>query len=149
MATIVSTNRMIRRAYRKRLLPQVEQCLLGRAFPAAAHHSRSTLDRHSASEIMACFDGDTWLSFLSSSDLLIIWKEWVKTKPAHESVSIGNFVQYLYNEQVVHDQELAAINTDPVVTVAGLHEKRVALMATLFVAGYLPKFEPESLLELV
>ena len=143
---MLTSNRMIRRAYRKRLLPRVEQCLLGNAIPIAVHHTRTCLDNVSAVEILACFEGDTWVNCLTTDGLRQLWEDWILEQDG--PVSIGNFVLHLYEEQVLHDCRRIDNNTDPAVTVLGLHEKRMALMATLYIAGYLVEFKPESLLEL-
>lgn len=144
--SMFADHRIIRRCYRKRLLPKVQKCLLGLAAPEAAHHSRLCLDNQSVSEILACFDGDTWVNNLTPDELRSMWEDWLREKP--HQVSIGKFVEHLYDQQVLHDCRRIDNNDDPTVTVAGLHEKRMALMATLFIAGYLPEFRPESILEL-
>src|SRR3954468_19378014 len=95
-----ATNRTIRRAYRKRLLPRVEQCLLGKGLPVAAHHGRQSLDRQTASEILACFEGQTWLAGYTVEELLSLWSDRVRDALTHPSgqqqgvISIGKFVAY-------------------------------------------------------
>jgi hypothetical protein len=154
-----ATNRAIRRAYRKRLLPRVEQCLLGRGVPIATHHTRHSLDRQTASEILACFEGHTWLADYTVEELLALWDDRVRDARSHPSgqqltreqgtaLSIGNFVGYLYEEQVAYDENVRNGCDELKPTVAEQHERRMALLATLYISGYLPKFEPESLLEL-
>jgi hypothetical protein len=133
------TNRFIRRLFRKRLLPLVEQCLLGRAIQHTKHYDRQELDRQAASEILACFESPyTWLSDYATDDLLRLWYNWRAGTDAGE-VSIGNFCQYLYDNQVTEDQADTEGNQLDVI------ERRLYLLATLYTAGFVEKFAPEEL----
>lgn len=139
-----ATNRQIRRAYRKRLLPLAQQCLLGRALQVSIHHTRHSLDRQTASEILACFEGNTWISeaSLTVEGLLAIYEDTV----AHSTdgkVSIGKFVGNLYEEDVAYESE------KNLGTPIEQHERLVHLLATLYVAGFLPEFNPDPIPELV
>lgn len=142
----VTTNRLIRRAFRKRLLPPVEQCLTGRVNPLAIHHTRKQLDLHAASEILACMEGQhSCMSSLTNIDLLAMWDEWRRHETPAE-VSIGNFCQYLYDQQIEYDEAAWSAAAEPKPSRSEQQERRLYTLATLFVAGYLEKFEPELLL---
>lgn len=133
------TNRIIRRAYRKRLLPMIEQCLLGLARPVASHHQRLSLDRQTAAELLACFDGQTWLADYTIDELFVLWDQ-VINGSREEKVSIGNFTEYLYAEQIADDLNQVETNSDPAINQQLLLDRRLALCATLYVAGFLPEF---------
>lgn len=148
--TQVQINRMIRRSFRKRLLPLVERCLLGTVRPVSLHHGRRQLDRQTASEILACFDGETWLANSDLTAIILQWEQFVEESPA-ERVSIGNFCQYLYDIQVELDEDrirMQEVAGDPAASRLDQQEKRLRLLATLYVAGYLPEFRPEGLINL-
>ena len=143
----VQINRSIRRSFRKRLLPLVERCLTGAVRPASLHHSRQQLDRQTAAEILACFEGDTWLNGSELSGMMLHWDQFITETPA-DKVSIGNFCQYLYDIQVELDEDRIVLQQaagEPTVSRLDQQEKRLSLLATLYVAGYLPEFKPEGL----
>lgn len=140
-------NRMIRKSFRKRLLPLVERCLLGAVRPLSLHHSRRQLDRQTASEILSCFDGDTWLANGDLSSIMLHWEQFLQ-ETAAEKVSIGNFCQYLYDMQVELDEDMIRMQQatgDVAISRLDQQEKRLRLLATLYVAGYVAEFNPESL----
>lgn len=145
-------NRSIRRSFRKRLLPLVERCLIGAVRPASLHHSRQQLDRQTAAEILACFEGDTWLNGSELSGIFLHWDQFI-AETAADKVSIGNFCQYLYDIQVELDEDRIKMQQTSGEPTAGINrldqqEKRLSLLATLYVAGYLPEFKPEGLITL-
>ena len=146
----VKVNRSIRRSFRKKLLPHVERCLIGAVRPVSLHHSRQQLDRQTASEILACFEGDTWLNGSELSGIMLHWDQFL-TESQADKVSIGNFCQYLYDIQVELDEDrirMQQIAGEPTVSRMDQQEKRLNLLATLYVAGYLAEFKPEGLSDL-
>lgn len=146
----IEINRSIRRAYRQKLLPLVEQCLLGRGVQVAIHYNRHQLDQQSAAEILACMEGPgNWTNALTQLGLMLVWDEWRMDKRPAE-VSIGNFCQYLYDLQVERDDQAfeAAVFDEavqPKPSRSEQQERRLSLLAMLYAGGYMEKFEPEML----
>ncbi len=146
----MNTHRLLRKAFRKRLLPHVEQCLLGKAIPQAQHHTRRELDKQTASEILACLEGEhSRFNNHTVPDLLDMWQNFKEVEQA-DFLSIGNFCSHLYELQMIHDMRLhetaAGTDAEPKPSLIEQQERRMHTMATLYIAGFVPRFETEELL---